>query len=241
MKKLHNNWNILNENIAYLIGVLYGDGNVMPNLIRIAVKDKDFILNVKNCLELISKENLQIKKIKNENGFGKKGSFLFQIKFNSILLKPIIEKHYENILNQNDKVISAFLNGCFDSEGSVDKDRLRVRLSVRNIIYAKKISEGLTKLGVIHSFTEIKNRGVQFFSVKIYDRNCIDFNHFIKFSIKRKKERLQKEIWKLLNADKYFEDKQLETLKLPEKEWCKKHQLTRNQYYRHKRLLTANS
>jgi hypothetical protein len=184
----------INKDLGYLIGVLYGDGNINYQRIRIAVKDKDFILEVKRCLLKLTNKKLKIKKIKNEHY--KKKSFLYHIEYNSVLLEKVIKNHYKNIDKSKDKaILSYFLRGCFDSEGAVDKDRLRIRFVVKDINYAKKVSNCLIRLGITHTFRNIKCKGERqknYFIIRIYSKNCLNYKNLIGFSIGRKQRRLNK-------------------------------------------------
>lgn len=231
MKQLHKNFYSINKEFAYIIGVLHGDGNIMSNKIRFGVTDKNFIQKIKKYLEQISKEKIKIKKIKN-NGF-KNSSPIYIIVFNSILLKNLIEKQYRNIEKQDDNIIISFLEGCYDSEGCVDKERPRIRLAVINYIYAKKISDCLNKIKIKHTF----NKNKKYYWIRIYYPNINKFHQQIHFSIKKRENRLITLVNIEEEKTKKYEIKKQETLILESKEWCNKYNLTRNQYHRHKRQL----
>ena len=131
----------------------------------------------------------------------------------------------------NKKFICAFLEGCYDSEGSVDKNRLRVRFMGMNKNYVEMVSLALNKLNIKHSLNKDK-RNLNW--VRIYSQECFKFHKLIHFSIKYKGENLKMNILSYNQQKQYNKRKRVETLCLKEKEWCKKYDLTRNQYYRHK-------
>lgn len=221
------------KEFAYLLGVLLGDGNIQSNKIRIAVKDYDFIRKVAKNLDILGLKRTNITKRKN-NGF--KRSYLYHVNVYSINLVKIINKNI-GIIKQwkNKKQITGFLEGVYDSEGSVDIDRLRIRFSVRDKKFFYLINIFLDKLEINHSLKKIKNRRKIFYTIRIYGEECIRFNNLINFSIKRKRERLKNNIREFYKRGEFEKIKRLETKKLKEKEWCEKYNLTRNQYYRHKK------
>jgi hypothetical protein len=235
---LPNNTNILTKSSAYIIGVLLGDGNIMYDRFRIAVKDKDFVLNIQKNIKNWTNYNLKIKKIKN-NHF-KKNSFLYYLVFNSKFIQSKIKILIKKIKNSNNKsLISLFLAGCYDSEGSVDKNRLRIRLSITNKKYKDLIINSLNKLQI--TYTSKIDNITNFFIIRIYGyKNLNLFKKFIRFSIQRKQRRLIENLKNFEKKQKYEKKKRENTLILKEKNWCCKYNLTRNQYYRHKNNLIKN-
>lgn len=236
-----------NKEYFYILGVLLGDGNIMPDRIRIAVKDKDFILKCQRCIQKCLGEKRTIKKIRNK-GFNNKGrnSYLYHIAFYSTITSKIIQQDLKELYKlKNKEKLIAFLEGIYDSEGCVDKDRIRVRLIIRSFSMKtiELISIFLTYLKInfkVRTF-KAKSRGIirEYIIVDINGIDCIKFHRNIRFSIKRKRERLK-------NHCKTYHKKWLneavkreETKILKEKAWCKKYGLTANQYYRHKRLMKA--
>jgi len=237
--------NKITPNYAYLLGVLLGDGNIMYNRIRIAVKDKDFILNVREKLQKIVREKIKIVKKDNTNGFlkNKKTSFLFHIEFNSVNFVKLIRRDIKKIeFLENKKCQIAFLEGLYDSEGSVDFDRLRIRLIMKNKEVIRLISIHLNNLKIKHFVSQFKNkRGKpkdypKWSIIRIYDDKVLKFNKLIHFSIWRKEKILINLIKKKRDKEEYEIKKRKETLIMKRKEWCKKYNLTRNQYQRHKRV-----
>lgn len=232
---LPNNINILTKSSTYIIGVLLGDGNILYDRFRIAVKDKDFILNIQKNIKKWIGYNLKIEKRKN-NHF-KKNSFLYHLNFNSRFIQSKIKNLIQKIKNSNNKdLLSSFLAGCYDSEGSVDKNRLRIRLSIINKNYKNLIINSLNKLQIIYTLKKNLNFNIDFFNIRIYGyKNLILFKKYIRFSIQRKQKRLIENLKNFEKKQKYKENKRKDTLILKEKNWCFKYNLTRNQYYRHKR------
>lgn len=230
-----------NKEYFYLLGVLLGDGNIKKDGIRIFVKDRDFIEKCQKCIKKCLNEEVRIKWRKN-NGFGKK-SYLWGVLYHSKTLVKIIQEDIKNLKNQeNQEKMIAFLEGIYDSEGCVDEKRKRIRLSMR-IIFAKQIiqtiSNFLKSLKINHKIRIFKEKNKRWLIIDINGENVINFAKLIKFSIKRKQERL-KVHQKYFKREKEFKNKKRqETLILSENEWCKKYDLTRNQYYRNKRVLKS--
>lgn len=228
---------IKNKEYFYILGVLLGDGNILSNRIRIAVKDKDFIIECKNSLENCLNSKIIIKKIKN-NGFKK--SYLYYVNFNSIILSQIIQKDINNLKNLKDKAkIISFLEGIYDSEGCVSKDRKRIRLIMRdfskNII--DLISLYLNYLKINYKIRKFDSKKKEWFIIDINGKEIIKFGKLINFSIEKKQQRLKEHLknYKINWLNESL--KREETLILNEKDWCKKYNLTRNQYFRNKRKL----
>jgi hypothetical protein len=220
----------LTPEISYIVGTLLGDGNNEKTWgkLRFGVKDYNFIIKIKNNLEKQFQKQLKIRKRKNND------SYLYHIEICSKFISNNIDDKIKEIKKSNNKkVLCYFLEGCFDSEGSTDKKRLRIRFVNMNKEYIKIITLSLTKLKIKYFLKKDKNN---LFWIRIYEKECIKFHKIIHFSIKYKEENLKINIQNFKNKIEYNKKKRKETLFLKEKEWCKKYKLTRNQYYRYKRL-----
>jgi archaeal flagellar protein FlaI len=156
----------LTENIAYLAGLIIGDGNLSKSdyLVRIVDENKEFIEIVAN---LIEKE------------FNKKPKIYFD-KFNNSFVCYIHSKEIWNfftnelhipygnksriatvpqeIIGSNEKMKKAFLSGIFDAEGSsyLQKDSHhpngypRVQIKMYNSQLISEISMILKEIGISH-------------------------------------------------------------------------------------------
>ena len=228
---------IKNKEYFYILGVLLGDGNILYNRIRIALKDKDFIFKCQKCIKICLKEKCKIKKRKN-NRF--KNSYLYHLNFNSIIISQIIQQDLKKIHKlKNKKKFISFLEGIYDSEGCVDKDRVRIRLIMRD--YSKRtinlISIFLTYLKINFIIRKFRAKNRDWIIITINEKNSIIFHQHIHFSIKRKQKRLENYYKIYQKKWEYETKKREEVMSIPEKVWCKKYSLTRNQYYRHKRQI----
>lgn len=236
MKQFEKNIEKNTPEMFYTIGVLWGDGNIEYNRIRLSIKDKDFMINYKKKLEKWIGYKTKIKKI-NNNGFIK--SHLYHTSFCSIYLSSLIKEKIKTLNKiKNKKLIYAFLEGAYDSEGSPDKDRLRIRFAVKDKKFYQLIKNYLEKINIKYK-TFIQNK--EYFCITISNEECIKFNNLIQFSVPKRKERLENSIRIYLKKQKRKEIKISETSLMKERDWCKKYNRTRNQYYRNKRLLNTIS
>jgi len=121
------------EDLAYILGVIEGDGSVFHikfenysdhYIVQLKVTDKDFAEAFKKALENIGLTPilyLEPKYAKNRKNIWvvKANSKYFYEWYNSLDRY----KDFEKILGNNEKLIGAFLRGFFDSEGSIGKRR----------------------------------------------------------------------------------------------------------------------
>jgi hypothetical protein len=231
-----------NKEYYYLLGVLLGDGSIAINRIRIAVKDKEFIMKCKQSLEccLNLEKKLKIKKRKNWGFKNYSPSYLYHIDFCSVLFSSLVKEDIENLekLKDKEKMIS-FLEGIYDSEGSVGKDRMRIRLIMRDfsIRTINLISIFLNALKISHKIRKnfYKEQQNNFFIIDINGSETIKFYKLIKFSIPYKQKRL--ELHNKNNEKNWISKAKMkeEAMRLSEKEWCQKYNLSRSRYFVYKR------
>lgn len=210
----------LNEDKAYILGVLCGDGCLHKTKkdsyqIILQAIDKDFVKEFSRCLYSVYKIKSKIYKIKVKIP-----------KWNDKYQARICAKEaYLDILNYHKsfkqeswripksieyaplKIQAQFLKGFFDSEGCVDKRSRRVSANSINL-------KGLEEIGFL-----MKNFGIRFkiesrkdkrpnthikYNLKIQDKKSLErFNKNISFVINRKKERLYNTINSYKNKTYY--------------------------------------
>lgn len=131
VNQLKENYNLLNETKAYLLGVLCGDGYVSTGYrIGLNVCDLDFAEKFKECIYKIYGITCNIRKkenIKTNFGYGKpryditlcsKNAWLDLLNYTSFKTKEW--KVPEEILESKDlEIKAAFIRGIFDSEGTI--------------------------------------------------------------------------------------------------------------------------
>jgi len=196
-------YDVLNKNLAYVLGVVLGDGWVGERKIRLNCKDKDFALEFKKQLKNWSNLNISsyiyFKK-------GDKQRFYFTICLYSLqaskFIKSFIDGRLNEILTTNKEIQVSFLKGLYDSEGGVCSSKATsffktsISFTNTNLELIKLVSLLLFKLGFKNPkiYTSKKLYGNQKKIVHyIYLRRFYDkllFYQDIGFSIKRKQDKL---------------------------------------------------
>jgi uncharacterized protein (UPF0303 family) len=208
----------LNYNTAYLIGALFGDGCISNGAIRFRVKDYKFAWKISRIIKAeFKKNNHPLQVIEN-------GEITFLIQYCSKLVAPIFEGSLIYIENCKDKLIlSAFLCGCFDAEGCVDKKRLRVRFVNKKKYYALLVSKSLNTLKIKHKLN-LDKYGL--FEIAIYGlKDITKFSKYVRFSIKKRQSRLinltQKDMKKINKSQNGNKNYQIVTPKYSMKQFKK--------------------
>jgi len=225
----------LDKNLAYILGVIEGDGHVSKYTTILGVKDKDFALTFKKALE-------------DWSGF-KCRMFFDKLKTYWVeLYSKIITNFLKNININKLKVMSgkykaAFLRGMYDSEGCIDKYSINISNQNKHLLQFCK--DLLLDLGIESGIIGIvgKKGNISYFSdgrkctsnkntygFYIYKKeNLIKFRDLIGFSIKRKQDKL------VNNINSYLTKEQLSFIsilspqekKIWKKLWRKKYGLVR--------------
>lgn len=143
----------LTHELAYIIGVLLGDGNNNKpwGKLRFRVKNKNFINKIKKCSEKQFKKNYKIKKRRNND------SYLYHLDINSKFISHNVHKIIKKIKKQeNQKILCSFLEGSYDSEGCVDKNRLRIRFVGKKKNYVDMITYSLDIINIKYTLKKDK-------------------------------------------------------------------------------------
>jgi hypothetical protein len=176
--------------LAYILGVVYGDGHLGKNTITLKVKDEDFAINFSNsllkwsgyyCPVAVNKEKLFLVRLYSTPAC----KFLLRIKFKDIKKWTFNEK-------------SSFLRGLYDSEGYAGNE-ITFTNSNKNLI--NLVSFLLKEFSIKHSIIfNGPSKGTigrwTFIRKKIYRilitnyENKKKFNEKIGFSMKRKNDAL---------------------------------------------------
>lgn len=199
----------LNENLAYILGVLAGDGYMDYDdkrgtyYIGLSATDKEFVEKFKESLINFFniKPTNEFRKSRKENWNDQhitrlcsKEACDFINKFGNF--KKETWKIPEIIKNSNEKIKSAFLRGFFDSEGEVDRKSKRVGATSVNHIGLEEIGKLLNNLGIRYTIIPVKDirpNTNQKSRIRIQDRKSIElFNKNIGFTINRKRAILDK-------------------------------------------------
>jgi hypothetical protein len=202
----------LTPNLAYILGVMVGDGSFGYRRLHLGIKDKDFALYFKKILQEWSGLQAKIYKYYNSKfaTIKYKQGFHFEIILNSIKAVEFLKlfncyklkkKGIENIkafLKYNKKCELKFIEGFFDSEGSIRKEG-RIALDNSKVYIINYLSYLLKKLKIEHkiNYSEQKKRykkqNIKMYRLYIQKKEDIrKFCNLINSSIKRKQDRILK-------------------------------------------------
>lgn len=185
---------------SYLLAVLCGDGHIHPGMIRLEIrKDEEFIKEFSSCLKKVY--GLEFK----HYYYAKRNSFILyaspEIVCNDLLKYGKFGTFDWNvpkeIMESNDeKIISSFLRGIFDSEGSVTK--CSVLMCSANKKGIEEIKILLKKIGIESKITKTK---AGYYILWIFRKERFKiFRKRVGFTIKRKMDKLNE----ILKNDKSY-------------------------------------
>ena len=205
-KRLPKDASKMTKELAYILGVVIGDGHVSVSQRRVILSatDEDFVYEFKKSLEKWSgfKARFFSRYIKPSNGIKRrKLQYVSYIdsKEASLFLKKF---NLYSLLNESEMVRSAFLKGFFDSEGYAALEDIKVQCSNINrmtIILVKKL---LNSLSIDSRINFSKTRkignyeaGKMVYILSLYkQKSVLDYYNKIGFSIGRKQRRLEGQV-----------------------------------------------
>ncbi len=186
LKKPSKDYSILSPEKAYLIGVLCGDGHINKKFIRFEIRrDEEFIKEFQDDLKKVYGIKFNYKYYAKRDSFVLYASneticddFLKYCKFSTFnwnIPKKVIN-------SGNEKIISAFLRGIYDSEGHSTK--YCVSFSSANGYGTTQIKKLLERLGISSKLSKYREK---YFVLNITNRkNIKTFHKKVGFTIKRK-------------------------------------------------------
>lgn len=202
LKKLLSSSKKLTIDLAYILGVVLGDGNIYffnnkkSSQIKLEVCDKDFAYTFKRILERWSgmKTTFHKRTINNKNHRDRYDVRLYSIEC-GLFLETFINTKINQILIASKKIQSNFLKGLYDSEGSIIIGKKYNRLKFSNtdynlILLVKKLLENLTikNIQIFRNYSEVKGNK-KCYIVVIQNKGEINkFYNLVGCSIKRKQE-----------------------------------------------------
>ncbi|AAB98393.1 hypothetical protein MJ_0398 [Methanocaldococcus jannaschii DSM 2661] len=190
--------------LSYIIGVYFGDANIYYRkktgsyYFRIKVVDKDFVDVVKNSLIKIGL-NPTISYVEE-----KTRSNRWHVEASSKSLYKFLSQNKEELFKVAEKYPEDFLRGFFDSEGYVTSNKIALEnYDLELLEFSKELLKKLDVHSTIHiakkKGTESNIRGEiyhykdDFYRLSIHRKESVrNFAIKVSFSIKRKRERLQK-------------------------------------------------
>lgn len=175
---------------AYVLGVLAGDGYINNEVVRLEIrKDVEFIEEFSRCVEDIYGRGYK------HSYYARRNTYVFSASSGIICadlnrygrFKTFEWKAPNAILHtRNRHIISNYLKGLFDSEGSVSKYDITFSSSSKKGIW--DVQALLLKLGIRSKIYQRKNH----FVLRIGRReNVHKFKELVGFTIKRKMERIK--------------------------------------------------
>lgn len=192
--KLPQHTKSLTKEMAYIFGVLIGDGYFLYCQFRLDTIDKEFRDYFSKIVEKWAGKSVREREFRN----GK--SYFYQSIFHSkeayeffTLLRENKLKFIDKILDSNDKIKTYFVKGFSDSEGSIAADHRLIRIyntdkelleRVRNVLISLEFDPN--KMHIRLSTDKTYELGIK------SSENIKLFYHKIGFTIKRKQERLEK-------------------------------------------------
>lgn len=200
------------EDLAYVFGVLCGDGSFIsgrsPHL-RLKCADKDFAeAFARHATKVLGRSHRPIK----SHYSPKEGQYIVTAYVPKSIV-PFFERHPTKTHNwrvpsfvlKNDEMIAKFLRGFADSEGTVIPHG-RIALYSSNRQGLEQVRAMLTKLGLVYGKVEISGDALNICA----KRNFKIFHEKIGFSIRRQRERLLKSLEKYGRRRKWIEFHDLE-------------------------------
>jgi len=178
--------------LAYLVGLLYGDGSVRASLHN---SDPRLLSSAQAILKGVL--DVQSKLILDKRTLGRRldhhgGMTLIKFLEDLCDYPPYHKSHRLKLpwlfLIMNDSVLASFLRGLYDTDGYVEKNSRCVGLTTASTELAKRVSIALLRFGIQ---SRLSRKG-KYLTVKISSRSCIKFLQRIGFSKKDKRTALRK-------------------------------------------------
>ncbi|MFA5175755.1 MAG: LAGLIDADG family homing endonuclease [Candidatus Nanoarchaeia archaeon] len=192
----------LSPELAYILGVIQGDGYVSisrtKGCAKLEAKDKDFVKNFKNKLSKWSGQKSYFNLRKDRN--------LYTATLNSLRASQFLKDfNIYNLSNTKKDIKISFLRGLFDSEGGVSGYNLSTpRTATRFIAFYNTdkdliflVKNMLESLGIrVQNIDKRIKSGFStntlLFRLRIGGKENLEkFNNTIRFSIKRKNKKLE--------------------------------------------------
>lgn len=199
-KRLPESAKKLSPKLAYILGVVYGDGHVSvkQRKVILSVVDKDFALTFKNNIENWSgfKARFYVRIIKTDDKVrNRKPQYCCYI--DSIEASKFIKNFdLELLTNSGDVLKRNFIRGFFDREGYASKYEINIANTDKGL--SEFVSNLLTSLRISNSiisrtsFSKLSNKDITMYQIRIIREGRKIFSKTINSSLKRKQERLER-------------------------------------------------
>lgn len=187
---------------AQFLGYFLGDGSIETDRITFYESKKQVILSYKKIFDKYFNVNSSLK-FRNSKNY-------YQLRINSTALVRLVKAEFEElkkssgslipskILTSDNKVLSYFLKGLYDAEGSINSSRKSIDICFNNKKLSQQIQMTLLRFSIIGSFQEHKNKTNPYtknhrFIISISDKESIEnFYKYINFTSIEKKNKIKK-------------------------------------------------
>ena len=175
--------------LAYILGVMAGDGTTDRGSVRLWTIDEDFALKFKVSLEEWSGYTCKVSKDERTHPNYRQG-FCWVVKLYSKEIRSFL-KNFDTsvILCASEDIKVNFLKGFYDSEGWFCKRNRVVRCCNKNPMKIELVKRLLTELDIKIGKIVQRKDGVQY--IPIYKKNTLRFFEKVAFRITRKQNLLE--------------------------------------------------
>lgn len=176
----------------YILGSFKGDGhyNIKRNRVEISVIDLDFLEEIKRTFNILSPETkISMIVSKEQTDTTQK---LYRL---AIYSSDFFNKKLHTLLPQTLEEKKFYLKGLYDAEGSIDKGKLAITLTQKNVQDLNLWESWLNELSIQTSRSMLTSGIYHWGVIRILGKESkINFYNLIGFRIKRKQERLERGI-----------------------------------------------
>ncbi len=192
----------LDDHLAKFVGYLIGDGCVEQDRLSFFEQDKELALKYKQKYDSYFnlKSSYRYRETKNyyQLRFTSRPLVRF-IKDNFVEVKKALDSRSPSkICKSNNKVVAGFLKGLYDAEGTINKSRKSVDLSVNNKKLAQEVQLLLLRFSIVCSFLEYDNKANIYsnnprYTLSISEKQSLEiFKKNINFTYIKKTKNLDK-------------------------------------------------
>ncbi len=180
----------LNADLAYVMGLLVGDGTLTyTHSINLSTADKEIENTFKRVLKNQFGYDAQMKRNKKDLTVTSREIRLFFECLGLSYVNALGKSIPASILRAPREIVGAFLQGLFDTDGTADKRYGNVTFSTSSAQLARETQAVLLNFGVISSLHPKKTKVHTNYLVDISGENAIRFHKLIGFRLARKRER----------------------------------------------------
>ncbi|MBS1266327.1 MAG: Replication factor C small subunit [Candidatus Woesearchaeota archaeon] len=178
----------LDKDLAYLFGLLIGDGTLTyKNYTIFTNKDKQLIREFSMIVNDKFGYSVKSKKNKMDHYVSSKQIRLFLDKVGLKKWNSLSKEVPVCILHAPRELVASFVQGLFDADGGATKRYGNVSFSTSSKTLAYQIHLVLLNFGIISSLKKRKTSVNPSYRISIYGENAIKFHKRIGFRLKRKK------------------------------------------------------